>query len=155
VSEPDEERRRVEELVARLIEQGVPAIQVTLDDIRQRVEQALAKDAEEGGVSPALAREHISVSLVHEGDGHLLIVPKNIFTMLVTLGIVRDPDILRTLTVHTEEPEDHGAWVDEFTDERGRFVVAFTLPDVFEAVVLLPHPAEHIQIDLNLPGEPE
>ena len=125
-----------------------------VDAVRERMTHDLTERALEGGVAPHHVWEFLSFGL--EGDGpFFLCTPHNLFTMLLTLGIVRDPEILQALTTRTMDPDGSGAWRDRFDDERGSFVLQFTPPDHYEGILNLNHPAEWIQVNLNLPGEGE
>ena len=131
-------------------------VEVDLEEVVAReITHRMLERALAGGVAPHQVSESLEFNLQQEAPGLFSIEPRNMFTMLLVLGIARDPEILQALTVRTEQPV--GGWTDEFTDERGGFRLQFTPPNTFIGIIKANegHPVSWIDLTLDLPGESE
>ena len=157
MSEPEQDPTpKIQDFIARLLEQGFLHDTLGSADpgtvVRQEITHRLTEQALAGGVAPHQVADALVFSLEDEGDGYFCITAHNMFTMLLVLGVVRDPEILQALTDHAERPET-GGWVDRFTDERGGFELQFTPPGQYVGVIYPNKPVEWISAKFNLPPE--
>jgi hypothetical protein len=157
MSDPEDElnQQRISDFIGRLLRDGFTHFTPPpIEEVKQYVEHVLTELALAGGVPPHLVMEHLDLAFVDEGGAILRGIPRNMFTTLLTLGIVRDPEVLQALTVRTEG--EGGAWTDRFTDERGTTQLAFTPPEQYDILLMPLEPIRYIKstFSLDLPEDP-
>ena len=152
IAREHELQARVEAIIHRLLGQVFEPMSAEV--FRPMVCQHLMALALSAGVPTIQTMAAMSFNLMMEESTCVTIIPKNMFTFLLTLGIVRDPAILRVF-VQREIPDGYpSCWVDTFKDERGTYIVALTPEGGYDHIIVPTDLAvEHIQVNLKLDGE--
>jgi hypothetical protein len=87
------------------------------------------------GVSPEVAATELEFILHPDSSGDVRLIPCTMFTYLASLGIIRDPELLKHFVCRETDPVT-GGWKETFVDERGIWIRTHTPPDGWECSML-------------------